>query len=145
MLPFLLMAADVQAPDLQATPPAVETAIAAMTLEEKAAQLGSSAPALPRLDLPAYDYWSEGLHGLARNGIATVFPQAIGLAASWDTALLDQVGTVVSTEARAKYNAVRSTRDRQRFAGLHIWSPNLNIFRDPRWGRGRRPMARIPI
>lgn len=144
MLPFLLMAADVQAPDLQATPPAVETAIAAMTLEEKAAQLGSSAPALPRLDLPAYDYWSEGLHGLARNGIATVFPQAIGLAASWDTALLDQVGTVVSTEARAKYNAVRSTRDRRRFAGLHIWSPNLNIFRDPRWGRGQETYGEDP-
>ncbi len=95
-------------------------------------------------DLPAYDYWSEGLHGFARNGIATVFPQAIGLAASWDTALLDQVGTVVSTEARAKYNAVRSTRDRRRFAGLHIWSPNLNIFRDPRWGRGQETYGEDP-
>jgi beta-glucosidase len=139
MLPFLLMAADVQA-----TVPAVDAAIAAMTLEEKAAQLGSSAPALPKMNLPAYDYWSEGLHGLARNGVATVFPQAIGLAATWDTELLDQVGDVVSTEARAKYNAETKTDDRQRFAGLHIWSPNLNIFRDPRWGRGQETYGEDP-
>ncbi|RYD27601.1 MAG: glycoside hydrolase family 3 protein, partial [Lysobacteraceae bacterium] len=116
MLPFLLMAADV--------PPASETidrTIATMTLEEKAAQLGSSAPALPKAGLPGYDYWSEGLHGFARDGIATVFPQAIGLAATWDTDLLHQVGDVVSTEARAKYNARPKASDRRRFSGLHIW------------------------
>jgi beta-glucosidase len=96
-------------------------------------------------DLPAYDYWSEGLHGFARDGIATVFPQAMALAATWDVDLLHRVGDVVSTEARAHYNAKAQKADRRRFGGLHIWSPNVNIFRDPRWGADRRPMARIPI
>ena len=84
----------------------VDPAVRSMTLDEKAAQLQSVAPAIPRLRLPAYDYWNEGLHGLARNGVATVFPQAIGLAATWDEALLKRVGDVVSTEARAKSNAL---------------------------------------
>jgi beta-glucosidase len=122
----------------------VEATIAAMTLEEKAAQLGNAAPALPRVGLPAYDYWSEGLHGFARDGIATVFPQAIGLAATWDPALIEKVGDVVSTEARAHFNARPRAADRRRFGGLHIWSPNVNIFRDPRWGRGQETYGEDP-
>jgi beta-glucosidase len=139
MLSLLLIAAQADT-----AAPAIERAIAAMTLEEKAAQLGNAAPALPAAELPAYDYWSEGLHGLARNGVATVFPQAIGLAASWDVDLLRRVGDVVSTEARAKYNAGARGAARPRFAGLHLWSPNINIFRDPRWGRGQETYGEDP-
>ncbi len=146
MLSLLLIAtqAPVQADTPSPAQDVIERTIASMTLEEKAAQLGSSAPALPKADLPAYDYWSEGLHGFARDGIATVFPQAVGLAASWDPALLEQVGTVVSTEARAHYNALPRKADRRRFGGLHIWSPNINIFRDPRWGRGQETYGEDP-
>ncbi len=121
----------------------VDPAVRSMTLDEKAAQLQSVAPAIPRLNLPAYDYWNEGLHGLARNGVATVFPQAIGLAATWDEALLRRVGDVVSTEARAKSNALPAG-DRTRYQGLTIWSPNINIFRDPRWGRGQETYGEDP-
>lgn len=141
MLSLLLIAASAPA---QSTEAAIDQTIAAMTLEEKAAQLGSSAPALPKADLPAYDYWSEGLHGFARDGIATVFPQAMGLAATWDPALMQQVGDVVSTEARAHFNALPRKADRRRFGGLHIWSPNVNIFRDPRWGRGQETYGEDP-
>ena len=118
--------------------------VAKMTLAEKVSQLQSGAPAIPRLGIPAYDWWSEGLHGTARNGYATVFPQAIGLAASWDTALLNQVGTTVSTEARAKFNAIGAGHDHPRYLGLSIWSPNINIFRDPRWGRGQETYGEDP-
>ncbi|MDG5487239.1 glycoside hydrolase family 3 C-terminal domain-containing protein [Sphingomonas sp. BGYR3] len=121
----------------------VAARIAAMTPAEKAAQLQSkvtqSSP-----DLPAYDYWNEALHGLARNGVATVFPQAIGLAATWDAPLMERIGTAVSTEARAKYNAL-SGDDRKRYQGLTIWSPNINIFRDPRWGRGQETYGEDPV
>jgi beta-glucosidase len=117
--------------------------VARMTLAEKISQLQSSAPAIPRLGVAAYDWWSEGLHGIARNGYATVFPQAIGLAASWDTDLLGKVGTTVSTEARAKFNATRG-HDHARYQGLTIWSPNINIFRDPRWGRGQETYGEDP-
>jgi beta-glucosidase len=113
-----------------------------MTLEEKVAQVQSSASAIPRLGIHAYDWWNEGLHGDARGGRATVFPQAIGLAASWDPALLQQVGTTVSTEARARFNA--SGPDHARYRGLTIWSPNVNIFRDPRWGRGQETYGEDP-
>ncbi|WP_330831637.1 glycoside hydrolase family 3 N-terminal domain-containing protein, partial [Xanthomonas translucens] len=110
--------------------------VAKMTREEKVAQAMNAAPAIPRLGVPAYEWWNEGLHGIARNGYATVFPQAIGLAATWNTALLEQVGTVTSTEARAKFNLAGGPgKDHPRYAGLTIWSPNINIFRDPRWGR----------
>ena len=139
MLPLLLMAADIPAAAQR-----IDQAIASMTLEEKAAQLGSSAPALPKANLPAYDYWSEGLHGFARDGIATVFPQAIALAATWNADLLHAVGDVVSTEGRAKYNALPQGADRRRFSGLHVWSPNINIFRDPRWGRGQETYGEDP-
>ncbi|MCU6454314.1 glycoside hydrolase family 3 C-terminal domain-containing protein [Sphingomonas sp. A2-49] len=136
MIPALLLLAQVADP--------VTAAIAAMTPEQKAAQLQSTAPADATAKLPAYDWWNEGLHGLARNGHATVFPQAIGLAATWDTDLLEQVGTVVSTEARARFNAKPVGADRRIYEGLTIWSPNINIFRDPRWGRGQETYGEDP-
>jgi beta-glucosidase len=117
--------------------------IAQMTLEERIAQLQDQAPGIPRLGIPAYNWWNEGLHGIARNGYATVFPQAIGLAATFDPALLAQVGEVVGTEARAKFNPHQGT-DSARYAGLTIWSPNINIFRDPRWGRGQETYGEDP-
>jgi len=117
---------------------------AKMTPEQKAAQLQSSAPADPAAGLPAYDWWSEGLHGIARNGYATVFPQAIGMAATWDAPLLKRIGDVVATEARAKFNAQPVNADRKIYEGLTIWSPNINIFRDPRWGRGQETYGEDP-
>ena len=122
----------------------VASAIATMTIEEKAAQLQSTAPADPKAGLPAYDWWNEGLHGLARNGHATVFPQAIGMAATWDTDLVHRIGDVVATEARAKFNARPAAADRRIYEGLTIWSPNINIFRDPRWGRGQETYGEDP-
>ena len=116
-----------------------------LTLEEKVGQLMNTAPAIARLGIPAYDWWSEGLHGVARAGVATVFPQAIGLAATWDTALMLRVATVISTEARAKHHeAVREGR-RDIYEGLTFWSPNINIFRDPRWGRGMETYGEDPF
>lgn len=123
--------------------PDVAARIAAMTPTEKAEQLQSKVKASSP-DLPAYDYWNEALHGLARNGVATVFPQAIGLAATWDAPLMERVGTVISIEARARYNALPG-RDRKRYQGLTIWSPNINIFRDPRWGRGQETYGEDPL
>ncbi|VXD04014.1 glycoside hydrolase family 3 C-terminal domain-containing protein [Sphingomonas sp. 8AM] len=122
----------------------VATTIATMTIEEKAAQLQSTAPADAKAGLPAYDWWNEGLHGLARNGHATVFPQAIGMAATWDTALVHRIGDVVATEARAKFNAQPVGANRRIYEGLTIWSPNINIFRDPRWGRGQETYGEDP-
>ena len=122
----------------------IAASVAAMTIEEKAAQLQSAAPADPKAGLPAYDWWNEGLHGLARNGRSTVFPQAIGLAATWDVDLLGRVGDVVATEARATFNAKPASADRRIFEGLTIWSPNINIFRDPRWGRGQETYGEDP-
>jgi beta-glucosidase len=116
-----------------------------MTLEEKAAQTVDSAPAIPRLGIPAYDYWNEGLHGIARSGYSTLFPQAIGMAATWDAPLLGQIGEVVSTEARAKYNDAISHGIHSIYFGLTIWSPNINIFRDPRWGRGQETYGEDPF
>ncbi len=107
-----------------------------MTLEEKVLQMQNGAPALDRLHIPAYDWWNEALHGVARAGEATVFPQAIGLAATWDTELMHKIADTISTEARAKYNEAIRNNDHSRYHGLTFWSPNINIFRDPRWGRG---------
>ena len=120
-------------------------ALPSLTLEEKAAQLQNAAPAQPKLGFPAYDWWNEGLHGLARNGEATVFPQAIGLAATWDEDLLRRIGDVVATEARAKFNARPKSSGSGLFEGLTIWSPNINIFRDPRWGRGQETYGEDPV
>jgi len=118
--------------------------VAQMTPAEKIAQLQSASPAIPRLDIPAYEWWSEGLHGLARHGEATVFPQAIGLAASWDPDLLHAVGGVVAAQAREKFLATGLHKDHGRYNGLTIWSPNINIFRDPRWGRGQETYGEDP-
>jgi beta-glucosidase len=119
--------------------------VSRMTLEEKAEQSMNTAPAIPRLGVPAYNYWSEGLHGIARSGYATLFPQAIGMAATWDAPLLGQIGTVVSTEARAKFNEAIRHDVHSIYFGLTIWSPNINIFRDPRWGRGQETYGEDPF
>src|SRR6201996_1017163 len=116
-----------------------------MTIEEKVAQLINSAPAIPRLGLPAYDYWSEGLHGVARSGYATLFPQAIGMAATWDAPLIHEISTAISSEARAKYNEAIRHDIHSIYYGLTIWSPNINIFRDPRWGRGQETYGEDPF
>jgi beta-glucosidase len=116
-----------------------------MTLEEKVSQMQDIAPAIPRLGVPAYNWWNEALHGVARNGIATNFPQSIGLAATWDTALMHRIATVIAVEGRAKYNEAIRNDDRSRFAGLTFWSPNINIFRDPRWGRGMETFGEDPF
>ena len=115
-----------------------------MTLDEKISQMIDEAPAIPRLDIPRYGWWNEGLHGVARSGYATMFPQAIGMAATWDTPLIGRIGTVISTEARAKYNHAVAEDNHQRYFGLTIWSPNINIFRDPRWGRGQETYGEDP-
>ncbi len=119
--------------------------VSRMTLEEKAAQMENAAPAIPRLGVPAYDWWNEGLHGVARAGDATVFPQAIGLAATFDTGLMAQVAEAISDEARAKHHAFARRGQRGRYQGLTFWSPNINIFRDPRWGRGQETYGEDPF
>ncbi|MGA2184177.1 MAG: glycoside hydrolase family 3 C-terminal domain-containing protein [Bryobacteraceae bacterium] len=123
----------------------VDDLVSRMTLEEKASQLVNQARAIPRLQVPAYDWWSEALHGVAREGTATVFPQAIGLGATWDAPLIHDMATVIGIEARAKHHdAVRHGR-RDIFEGLTFWSPNINIFRDPRWGRGQETYGEDPF
>jgi beta-glucosidase len=122
----------------------VDDLVSRMTLEEKASQMRHAAPAIPRLGIPAYDWWSEGLHGIARSGYATVFPQAIGLAATWDPTLLHRVSSVIADEARAKNVDALKHDNHSIFFGLTIWSPNINIFRDPRWGRGQETYGEDP-
>ena len=121
-----------------------EALVEKMTLEEKAEQLKYGAPALKRLGIPAYNWWNEGLHGVARAGQATVFPQAIGMAATFDTDLVKEMADVVATEGRAKYNAYSGKNDRDIYKGLTFWLPNVNIFRDPRWGRGHETYGEDP-
>ncbi|HUO09892.1 MAG TPA: glycoside hydrolase family 3 C-terminal domain-containing protein [Phycisphaerae bacterium] len=116
-----------------------------MTLREKVAQMQNSAPEIKRLGIPAYDYWNECLHGVARSGYATVFPQAIGMAASWDTDYMHTIADAISTEARAKYNDAIAHNNRDRYYGLTFWTPNINIFRDPRWGRGQETYGEDPF
>ncbi len=119
--------------------------VARMTLEEKIAQMETDAPAIPRLGIPAYDWWSESLHGVARNGVATVFPQAIGLAASFDEDLLGRVARAIGDEARAKFEAAGGARRGSgRYGGLTFFAPNINVFRDPRWGRGQETYGEDP-
>lgn len=121
-----------------------KTLVAQMTLEEKISQMQHAAPAIERLGIPAYNWWNEALHGYARSGTATVFPQAIGMAASFNSELLHRVGEVISTEARAKYNEYKTFGDTDIYQGLTCWSPNINIFRDPRWGRGHETYGEDP-
>ncbi len=115
-----------------------------MTLEEKISQMKFNAPAIERLNIPQYNWWNECLHGVARAGIATVFPQAIALAATWDTDMMYQVATVISDEARAKYHYAIKHDNHIIYHGLTFWSPNINIFRDPRWGRGQETYGEDP-
>ena len=122
----------------------VDDLVSRMTLEEKASQMVNNAPAIERLGVPAYEWWNEALHGVARAGIATVFPQAIGLAATWNEDLIREVADVVSTEARAKHHEAVRNNDFGRYKGLTFWSPNINIFRDPRWGRGQETWGEDP-
>ncbi len=124
--------------------PRVHDLVGRMTLEEKASQMRNRAAAIPRLGIPPYDWWNEGLHGIARSGYATVFPQAIGLAATWDPSLIQRVSSVIAEEARAK-NAEALRHDTHSiYFGLTVWSPNINIFRDPRWGRGQETYGEDP-
>ena len=119
--------------------------VSRMTLEEKVSQTMNSSAAIPRLGVPAYNWWSEGLHGIARSGYATVFPQAIGNAATFDAPLIHQMATVISTEARAKYNQAIREDNHSIYFGLTLWAPNINIFRDPRWGRGQETYGEDPF
>ncbi len=118
-----------------------------LSLVEKAQQMRNDAPAIPRLGIPAYNYWSECLHGVGRAGIATVFPQAIGLAATWDAPLVREVADSIATEARAKHHDYARAHggDSARYYGLTFWTPNINIFRDPRWGRGQETYGEDPF
>ncbi len=118
--------------------------VKSMTLEEKVSQLVNGAAEIKRLNIKEYDWWNEALHGVARAGTATVFPQAIGLAASWDCELLQNVAEAISDEARAKYNIAQKEGNFERYSGLTFWSPNINIFRDPRWGRGQETYGEDP-
>ncbi|MDR3309895.1 MAG: glycoside hydrolase family 3 C-terminal domain-containing protein [Oscillospiraceae bacterium] len=121
-----------------------EALVARMTLAEAATQLAFDSLELPHLGVPAYNWWNEALHGVARAGTATSFPQAIALAATFDPELVETVADAISTEGRAKYNAASSHGDRGIFKGLTFWSPNINIFRDPRWGRGHETYGEDP-
>jgi len=126
-------------------PERIADLVGRLSIDEKIAQLVHDTPAIPRLGIPAYNWWNEALHGVARHGRATVFPQAIGLAATFDEALVREVATVISDEARAKFNAARKLSNHGRYAGLTFWSPNINIFRDPRWGRGQETYGEDPF
>jgi beta-glucosidase len=119
--------------------------VSRMTLDEKAAQLEDWAPAIPRLGIPDYQTWSEALHGVARAGHATVFPQAIGMAATWDDALVQHMGQIIAVEGRANYNEAQREDNHGINYGLTFWSPNINIFRDPRWGRGQETYGEDPF
>jgi beta-glucosidase len=121
----------------------VRDLVSRLTLEEKAAEMMNASPGVPRLGLPRYDWWNEALHGVARAGDATVFPQAIGMAAMWDETLMHEIAATIAVEARAKYNAAAEHPGR-RYYGLTFWTPNINIFRDPRWGRGQETYGEDP-
>src|SRR5690606_27113376 len=124
----------------------VKDLINRMTLEEKVGLMNHPTHGIPRLNIPAYNYWSEALHGVARNGRATVFPQAIGMAATWNKELIRKVASVISDEGRAKYHAaLKRNGYTQQYQGLTFWSPNVNIFRDPRWGRGQETWGEDPF
>ncbi|MEO8562853.1 MAG: glycoside hydrolase family 3 C-terminal domain-containing protein [bacterium] len=154
---FLLFAASVVAPHTSpAQTPAykneslpfdarVADLVGRMTLEEKVSQMKDVAPPIERLGIPAYNWWNEALHGVARSGLATVFPQAIGLAATFDDSTIFRAASVISDEARAKYHDYIRRDSHGRYQGLTFWSPNINIFRDPRWGRGQETYGEDPF
>src|SRR5688572_5191140 len=119
--------------------------VSRMTLEEKVQQMKDVAPAIERLGVPAYNWWNEALHGVARSGLATVFPQAIGFAATWNDSLVFRMATVISDEGRAKHHEYLRNNSFGRYQGLTFWSPNINIFRDPRWGRGQETFGEDPF
>jgi beta-glucosidase len=123
----------------------VNDLVVLMTIDEKIGQMMNTAPAIDRLGIPAYDWWNECLHGVARADLATVFPQAIGLGATWDEDLMFRVSNTISDEARAKHHEFVKKGSRQRYQGLTFWSPNINIFRDPRWGRGQETYGEDPF
>jgi len=124
----------------------VHDLVSRLTLDEKAALMRNTTPGVPRLGIPRYDWWNEALHGVARAGEATVFPQAIGLAAMWDPPFMKQVAATIGTEARAKFNHAAGTKNEgARYYGLTFWTPNINIFRDPRWGRGQETYGEDPF
>ncbi|PWJ37927.1 glycoside hydrolase family 3 C-terminal domain-containing protein [Sediminitomix flava] len=123
----------------------VELLVSQMTIDEKIAQLGNAAPAIPRLNVPEYNWWNEALHGVARNGKATIFPQGIAIGATFDPDLAKRVATAISTEARAKFEISQAMGNRSKYAGLTFWTPNVNIFRDPRWGRGQETYGEDPF
>jgi len=123
----------------------IDDVLSRMTIEEKVGQLMHSAPAIERLGIPRYNWWNESLHGVARAGYATVFPQSITMAASWNDDLMKEVATVISDEARAKHHEYLRRGQREIYQGLTFWSPNINIFRDPRWGRGHETYGEDPF
>src|SRR6202051_1307247 len=123
----------------------VSDLVGRMTLEEKVSQMRDHAPAIPSLGVPKYDWWNEGMHGVAFAGYATYFPQVIGMAATWDTSLVHRIAETTSTEARAKYNEAMREDHHEMFFGLTFWAPNINIFRDPRWGRGQETYGDDPF
>lgn len=123
----------------------VDDLVGRMTVEEKISQMMNAAPAVDRLGIPAYEWWNECLHGVGRAGLATVFPQAIGLGATWDEDLFFRISTVISDEARAKHHEYVRNGSRKRYQGLTFWTPNINIFRDPRWGRGQETYGEDPF
>ena len=140
-------AGDLEGPGAAAGARGSTTSSAGCRWRKKCSRLRNDAPAIPRLGVPAYDYWNECLHGVARAGVATVFPQAIGMAATWDTPLIHQEADVIATEARAKHNEYVQTHDGDsaQYYGLTFWTPNINIFRDPRWGRGQETYGEDPF
>jgi beta-glucosidase len=146
LAPAALFAQEPDYKNTQLTPQArAHDLVSRMTLDEKASQLEDWAPAIPRLGIPDYQTWNEALHGVARAGYATVFPQAIGMAATWDPKMVHAMGDIISTEARAKYNQAQKEGNHRIFYGLSFWSPNINIFRDPRWGRGQETYGEDPF
>ncbi len=123
----------------------VQDLLARLSLEEKVSQMAHESRAIPRLEIPSYNWWNEGLHGVGRAGVATVFPQAIGLASTFDPDLVHRIARATSDEARAKHHEFARQGYRRQYQGLTFWSPNVNIFRDPRWGRGQETYGEDPF
>ena len=138
----------VTAPAAHLTPAQVDakcdSLMSLLTIDEKISLMMNDSPAIERLGIPKYDWWNEALHGVGRCGLATVFPQAIGLAATWDDDALRETFDMISDEARAKFNYYRAGNSYERYQGLTFWTPNVNIFRDPRWGRGQETYGEDP-